>query len=105
MDKPVYTSIAINLVVILFVLIAKNFLPPVVPLFYGKAVGEQQLIASLGLTIPPLVSLLITAINFSINRWFIKDLFLKNALLIASVFTSILSAITVLRIIFLVGLF
>ncbi len=98
------SSFAINLALILIIVLLKGFLPPEVPLFYGKPVGEMQLTSALGLLIAPVASILITLINISLNFW-VKDLFAKKILIISAFFVSVLTAITVLKIIFLVGFF
>jgi hypothetical protein len=98
----IYSALALNLLTALSVLLAKGNLPPVVPLFYGKPVGGEQLIATLGLMIAPLIVTAVTAINiFLASR--INDDFIKRVLSIASFFVSALSAITVVKIILLVG--
>lgn len=100
----IYASFAINLVCALLILSVKNFLPPVVPLFYGLPSGSEQLAPSMWLFILPAASTLITFTNFLIASG-IKDLYLKKALIISSVFVAILNAITVIKIILLVGFF
>lgn len=100
----VYATLAINLFVGLMILIVKGWLPPLVPLFYGLPVSGSQLIPAIGLEIAPGTSLVITAINIYLSFW-VKDVFLKKVLVISALTISILSAITVIKIIFLVGLF
>ena len=89
-----------NTLVVLFILVLKSFLPPVVPLFYGRPTGEAQL----GLYIAPGVSFLITAVNMFLNLWLEED-YIKRLLAIFSVSVSVLTAITVLKIVFLIGFF
>jgi hypothetical protein len=98
------TAIIINLIVAAGVLLLKNFLPPLVPLLYGQPAGEEQLVATFGLTIAPGVSTLITIINLCFSFW-VKDDFLKRILAISAIVISVLTAITVVKIVFLVGFF
>ncbi len=100
----VYASFGISLFVSLLVILLKGWLPPEVPLFYGRPVGEEQLVLTFGLLIAPGVAILITILNIILVKT-IGDMFLKRALIMASFFVSILTAITVLKIIFLVGFF
>jgi len=100
----IYLSFAVNIITALSILIFRSFLPPVVPLFYGRPIGQFQLVSSLGLLIAPIVAFLITLVNLYIARQ-THDNFLKRILIISSFFVSFLIAITVFRIIFLVGFF
>jgi len=95
-------GISIFLIAVSFLI--QSFLPPQIPLYYGKAQGEEQLAPSLAITIPSLISLIIVSINL-ITTQFIESDFLKKSLIIAAISLSVLSAITVLRIVFLVGSF
>jgi hypothetical protein len=97
-------AILVNLVVVLSLIILKGFLPPQVPLFYGRPAGSAQLTTTLGLFIAPGVSLLITIINFFICLS-VKDDFLKKILAISSIVIAILMAITITKITLLVGFF
>lgn len=96
-----YFSIVINISLILLILLIQKFLPPELPLLYGKPIGEEQLTGRLGLTIAPIVSLFITLTNMFISSQ-VTDAFLKKVLSITSLFISILSAITVVKVIFLI---
>ena len=100
----VYSSLAINLACFLIILLIKGFLPPVVPLFYGLPSGSEQLSPTNGLFILPAAGVGITFLNLLIAGN-VKDVYLKKALIISSVFVSILSAITIVKIILLVGFF
>ena len=100
----IYASFSIDLVLVIIVLALRNFLPPVVPLFYGLPSGENQLVPQLGLLIVPGVSLLITILNTSIASSS-KDEFFKTTLIVSSALISVLAAVAVLKIIFLVGYF
>jgi hypothetical protein len=88
----------------LLILILKNNLPPLVPLLYGRPSGEAELTITAGLFIAPGVALIITFVNLLISLW-VKDDFLKKILAVSSIVISALVAITIVRIIFLVGFF
>jgi hypothetical protein len=97
-------AIIINLGVASVIVLLKSILPPLVPLFYGRPVGEAQLTGTFGLLIAPGVSLLITLLNILFSLW-VKDDFLKKILAITGIIISVLVAITILKIIFLIGFF
>jgi hypothetical protein len=94
----------VSLVTALLILILKNNLPPLVPLFYGRPSGEAELTITAGLLIAPGVALIITILNLFISFW-VKDDYLKKILAISSIVISSLMAITIIKIIFLVGFF
>jgi hypothetical protein len=94
----------INVIGAFIPLVCKSFLPPVAPLFYGRPSGPEQLIVTLGLTIAPLFSLGITIINLFLNIW-IKDQFIKKVLAVSALGISILTIITVVKIVLLIGFF
>lgn len=99
-----YYSLGISVALALIILGVRNYLPPQVPLFYGKAVGEEQLVSTIGLMLAPLTSFIVTVINFLLIR-VIKDNFLQKVLTVSTLFISGLIAITTLKIIVLVGFF
>lgn len=94
----------LNVIAAIGIVLFKGFLPPLVPLFYGRPTGEAQLTSSLGLLIAPITSLVITIVNFLLVIW-VKDDFLKKILAISAVLVSILTAITIIKIVLLVGFF
>lgn len=100
----IYLSLGVTLLTSVAALILRNLLPPEVPLFYGKPTGEEQLTSSLGLLIAPAVSLLVTILNTALST-LVENPFLKNVLIISALFVSLLTGITIFKIIFLVGLF
>lgn len=100
----VYASGGLSFVSILAILILKSYLPPVVPLFYGLPIGSSQLIPALGLLLVPSVNILIGILNIILSN-FSKDIFFKRTLIISSFFVSVLTTITVFKIIALVGFF
>lgn len=99
-----FAGIILNLALILGVLATQKFLPPVVPLFYGLAEGEEQLAPKIFLALPAAVSLLVLVINGLISLE-IQDEFLKKALILAAIGSSFFAAITIIKIALLVGSF
>lgn len=99
-----YLSLCINIIVILTILIIKSWLPPIVPLLYGEPGGAIQLVPVLGLLIAPGLAILVTIVN-SLLSLKIQDLFLKKVLIIISFLITLLTTVTFLKIIFLVGFF
>src|SRR5450830_1860522 len=99
-----FAAIAIDVVVILAIIVTKNLLPPVLPLFYGLPAGQTQLTSTYGFLIAPVTALLITILNLIVSLS-VKDDFLKKVLAISAFAVSFLTVITVSKIIFLVGLF
>lgn len=104
LKESIYTSFGISVFLILMVFVLQGFLPPQVPLFYGEPVGENQLVLPIFLSLAPLFALTMTLINTFIASK-IKDDFTQKVLIVSSLFISILSFITLLRIIFLVGIY
>ncbi|MFZ5932567.1 MAG: hypothetical protein ACOYT7_00560 [Patescibacteria group bacterium] len=100
----VFASLLINFLTILGVLGVLSFLPPEVPLFYGLAEGEQQLVKSIFLVIPASLSFLIIVVN-SLLSYLFADEFFKKVLVLAGIGTSFFAVITTLKIILLVGSF
>lgn len=100
----VYISCAASLTLAVVIFLLQRNLPPVVPLFYGKPVGAGILTSNYGLLIAPGVSLIITLLNLLIS-FIVKDSFTKRILIIAALFVTILTAVTVIKIITLVGFF
>lgn len=77
-------------------------LPPVIPLFFGRPAGAGQLVPTFGLFIAPGAALIITLLN-TILAIYLTDNFLKKILAVSSFFISLLSVITIIKIILLVG--
>jgi hypothetical protein len=100
--KTVFALIFFNLLMVALVLIAQRILPPVVPLFYGRPQGGEQLAQSLFLSLPPFISLLITLVNLAFI-YLLENRFLQKVLLGLAIGVTILSTITVFKIISLVG--
>lgn len=102
--KIVAISIGISLLNIIIVILLQGALPPEIPLFYGLAEGEEQLSTSLGLIIPGLFSLFINSVNIALALPLQND-FLQKTLVLTALAVSIISLITSVEIIFLVGSF
>lgn len=99
-------SIIVNLLVIITVLGLTYFkrLPPEVPTFYGEPEGEAQLASNYILVLPAIVSLILLGVNTGIS-YVLEDDFLKKILIIAGTTITILSTITTIKILSLVGYF
>lgn len=98
----IYSALIINIFVIAFCLVIQSRLPPEIPLFYGLPQGQEQLTKPIGLLIPACFSLAFILTNLLLTRLTTNE-FLKKALAVASFATSILAAITSIKIAFLVG--
>ena len=96
--------ITINLLLIATIFLLRKNLPPLIPLFYGLPVSQSQLSPLWGLAIPESVAIGLIVINEIISK-LTKDTFLEKILLSLSVAVTVLSTITVLKIIFLIGSF
>jgi len=94
----------ISIISALSILLVKGFLPPVVPLFYGKPIGVEQLSVNLSLLLIPSVSIVITLVNILIGKS-VGDDFLQKSLAVSSLLISFMSFLTVVKIILLVGFF
>ena len=79
-------------------------LPPEVPLFYSRSWGEEQLARREFLFLLPSFSLIVLVLNlFAASRIFSKEKLLARILLWSAAVFSLLAAITLLKIILLVG--
>jgi len=94
----------VNLLFVLAVFIFQNNLPPQIPLLYGLAEGEEQLVPRLLLSLPNLIALIIILLNIGL-AFLNNDLFIKKILVVASVTATFLASITSLKIFFLVSSF
>lgn len=101
--KLILASFVLNIATIAFVLLSRNRLPPLVPLFYGQ-VGEEQLSSSYELVLPSIISFSSMVINLGLS-WILQDEFLRKTLILASVISVFFATITTLKITFLVGSF
>lgn len=100
--KLIYISLFVNLLVLLFLFFFRGKIPPEVPLYYGFPEGESQLTNKSGLYLPAVVSIAVIVIN-SLITYFSRDEFIKKTLIIVSFAITFLSAITTVKIFFLVG--
>jgi hypothetical protein len=100
--KLLYTSLAANLLLILFMFFFRGNIPPEVPLFYGFPEGESQLAQKNSLVLPSLISIVVIIIN-SLIAYLTKDEFVKKTLVIVSFAITFLSVVTTVKIVFLVG--
>lgn len=94
--------ISINLLAILLLTLARGILPPILPLYYGRPYGLEQLTTREGLIIPSLAALVfcVTSIIISLR---LQDQFLKKILFGAMLTATLLSLITTIKITLLVG--
>lgn len=102
--KFIYAAFILNSFNLIAVLLLQKNLPPQIPLFYGFAQSEQQLTSSFGLLIPGIYSISVVIANAIFSIFLIND-FLKKILSITSFTISLLSAITVIKIVGLIGFF
>ena len=102
--KYVYVTAGVNIFLIASVLVLNNKLPPVVPLFYGLAQGEDQLVVRILLVLPSLVSLAFLLINTAV-AYFLKDDYFKKVMVLTPLGATLFSALTTVKIILLVGYF
>ena len=97
---PALIILLVNVLLIIIIILISNRLPPQVPLYYGIPRGERQLVSPLALILPIALSSLFITLN-SVFAYFTKTVFLKNILVIGGFFASLLSVITVIKIILL----
>ena len=102
--KFLAASVLFSISAISIPIIFRNNLPPVIPLFYGLAEGENQLVHPLFLTIPAGLGLLIILINTLLST-IITNNFIKRSLILSSFAVSLLVFITTVKILLLVGSF
>ena len=93
---------SVNVVAMVLVVLVRSLLPPVVPLFYGNPYGAEQLAPQGLLILPPLVALGVCGVNIAINLT-LNDKFLEKVLFGSMCAATLLSTVTLLKIIFLVG--
>lgn len=103
--NTIYSATLINVFLVFVVLLLrKNNLPPEVPLFYGLPQGESQIVPSYLLAVPSLFSIIVIFVNTLISL-LITNTFLKKSIIISSFVVTVLSVLTTLKIIFLIGSF
>lgn len=94
----------VNILVALFIVFFKNFLPPVVPLFYGLPVGEEQLVPRIFLTVPSIVATVLIIINIFIAKVSSGN-FIQRVLVGLTMTLTLLASVTTMKIFFLVASF
>lgn len=99
-----YASCGLNIAVILAIILLKNFLPPVTPLFYGRPEGATQLVPTIWLILAPFMALILTIVNVFLTKP-VKDKLMQQILVVSTLLISVLTAVTILKIVFLVGFF
>jgi hypothetical protein len=99
--KPFFVGIGALVVTALLMAVAWSQLPAQIPLFYSKPWGETQLAPNIFLALPLILSLFLLIVN-SIGAQILSDyIFIKKILIFGAATTSLLAAITVIRIILL----
>lgn len=79
-------------------------LPPQVPLFYSRPWGEEELASPPLLFLPPFAAITFFVANYLWATTFAKNNeFLAKILIYGGTFTTVLAAITILRILFLIS--
>ena len=95
------TSLFLNLATFLVAFYAQKYLPPVVPLFYSRPWGKDQLASPLFLVLLPLLAVLALVIN-TLCANLVSEKLLQRSLLAASLVVSLLSSIAVFKVILLI---
>ncbi len=94
----------INVATLLFIYLNWSKIPPLVPLYYGNPTGVEQLGPAKGVFIPPSFVLVALITTILINKAY-KDNFLETLLVLSLCVLTVLSTVTVFKILFLVGNF
>lgn len=80
-----------------------HMLPPMVPLWYSRPWGADQLTSPYWLLILPLASLLLYGINFLVSMYVMAEyLIFTQMLFLSSLVVSLLSFVALMKILFLV---
>jgi len=98
----IIVSFFVNIVCLILSFLSKIILPPEIPLFYGLPQNQEQITKSFYLFLPSGISLVLTVINTYISLS-INNIYLKKILAMATFLLTILSTVTLIKIIFLVG--
>lgn len=101
---PKTTSLMIVFAIIMlsFLILRNEILPPEIPLYYGATIGNEQLGSSLEIILPTIISLTIIIVNLSI-AYLSKELFIKKVLTVTALSCLVISSITTIKILLLVG--
>jgi len=100
----VIAGFSLDFIAALLIIFLRNFLPPVVPLLYGRPGGVGQLVPELYLLIAPLAAIVLTIVNLLVMN-FQENLFTRKILSASAFLISLLTTITIVKIILLVGFF
>ena len=100
--KTILITLAVNIFFLLVVLALQGSLPPLVPLFFGRPLGEEQLVPKIYLVVPLAFSILIVLINTLLLKLIREDL-LQKILLATTFLVTALSFVTIFQVIRLVG--
>lgn len=100
--KSVVTIFVVNVTMILTVFLFSRYLPPEVPLFFGKPSGASQLVSSSSLVIPPLLVIGLTAMCTGISQ-LLKDEFIDNMIVGILTVVTLLSTLAIVNIYHLVA--
>lgn len=100
--QPTTICVFINILMVVFVWVVSNNLPPVVPLYYGRPEATDQLAPKTFLALPAAIATIVVILNFFLAK-IIRDSFLKQVLIALTIVVTLLSTITIIKIAFLVG--
>lgn len=94
--------VAINIITIISLFLFSSRIPPVVPLYYGKPYGAEQLAPQSFLALPAVIALMVCIINTALNA-LLKDEFVRRVLLGGMFVATLFALITIVKIVILVG--
>ena len=95
-------SFFLNIFIIGLAFLARFILPPQIPLYYGLPQSSEQIVPASYLFLPSFMSLVFTILNAYVSI-FVDNTYLKKVFAFSSILISILTAVTTLKIVFLVG--
>lgn len=75
------TSLALSIIIFIFILLFYNNLPPFIPIFNQLPWGEQRLGAKITIFIPIAVNLLVLIFNFGLSAIIYKKVLLVSRML------------------------
>lgn len=102
--RSVIALLVLQLITLAFVFWAQAYLPPTIPLLYGKPSGAEQLVTKRTLFALPGLTLSLFALGIIIMEG-IKDRFIDQILIGTAFIVSLLSIFATYKIVFLVGSF
>jgi hypothetical protein len=99
-NKSVVACVVVS---ILFIVWRWGYLPPMVPLWYSRPWGADQLASPLWLFLLPLGGMLIYFINLTVGMYITAQyLIFTQILFLSSLLVNVLSLVTLVKILFLV---